>query len=523
LLSWKNSLISLTGSKVENFSNIHMIQKILIANRGEIAVRIINACREMSIPSVAVFSIVDRNSLHVQKADEAYCIGDPPPLESYLNIDKIIQVAKKSGADAIHPGYGFLAENPEFCERCEKEGIIFIGPNSKALRLVGDKVESRKTMTEAKIPIIPGMMTSGKQTKGFKEAAEKIGYPVMIKASAGGGGKGMRVVWSPQELEKGVEAGMREAKSAFGDESVYLEKCIEEPRHVEFQVLADNFGHVIHLCERECSIQRRHQKIVEETPSCALDEKLRAKMGEVAKKVIEVSGYNNAGTVEFLLDKNKNFYFLEVNARLQVEHPITELVTGVDLVKQQIKIASGEKLTITQDDVQQRGHAIECRIYAEDPENNFLPSSGKILFMKEPSGPGIRHDCGIYSGCEVSVYYDPILSKVVAWGETREDARNRMLLALSNYTVLGIKTCIDFLSAVVGHPEFVAGNTQTSFIAKNMSDWKEKTKEKRFLNEALIAAAISSSAKPTSRRRFQDKQEMPNPWLTLGKWGLGGT
>jgi acetyl-CoA carboxylase biotin carboxylase subunit len=499
-----------------------MIKKILIANRGEIAVRIINACREMSIPSVALFSTVDRNSLQVQKADQAYCIGNPPPLESYLNIDKIIEVTKKSGADAIHPGYGFLAENPEFCERCEKEGIIFIGPNSKALRLVGDKVESRKTMTEAKIPIIPGMMTSGKQTRGFKEAAEKIGYPVMIKASAGGGGKGMRVVWSHQELEKGVEAGMREAKSAFGDESVYLEKCIEEPRHVEFQVLADNFGHVIHLCERECSIQRRHQKIVEETPSCALDEKLRAKMGEVAKKVIEVSGYNNAGTVEFLLDKNKNFYFLEVNARLQVEHPITELVIGVDLVKQQIRIASGERLTITQEDVQQRGHAIECRIYAEDPENNFLPSSGKILFMEEPSGPGIRHDCGIYSGCEVSVYYDPILSKVVAWGETREDARRRMLLALSNYTVLGIKTCIDFLSAVVGHPEFVAGNTQTSFIAKNMSDWKEKAKEKRFVKEALIAAAISSSTKSTSRRKLPGRQEMPNPWLTLGKWGLGG-
>jgi acetyl-CoA carboxylase biotin carboxylase subunit len=499
-----------------------MLKKILIANRGEIAVRIINACREMSVPSVAVFSTVDRNSLHVQKADEAYCIGDPPPLESYLNMNKIIQVAKDSGADAIHPGYGFLAENPDFSTRCEKEGIVFIGPNSKALRLVGDKVASRKTMTEAKIPIIPGMMSSGKETKGFKEAAEKIGYPVMIKASAGGGGKGMRVIHSSEDLEKGIEAGMREAKSAFGDESVYLEKYIEEPRHVEFQVLADNFGNVVHLCERECSIQRRHQKIVEETPSCALDEELRAKMGEVAKQVIEVSGYNNAGTVEFLLDKTKKFYFLEVNARLQVEHPITELVTGVDLVKQQIRIASGEKLSLAQEDVRQRGHAIECRIYAEDPENNFFPSSGKILFMKEPSGPGIRHDCGIYSGYEVSVYYDPILSKVVTWGETREDARTRMMLALSDYTILGIKTSIGFLASVMEHSEFVAGNTQTNFIDKNMSDWKGK-KETKFMAQALIAAAISSQTKTASKRKVRGREEMPSPWSTVGKWSLGAS
>jgi acetyl-CoA carboxylase biotin carboxylase subunit len=499
-----------------------MIKKILIANRGEIAVRIINACREMSIPAVAVYSTVDRNSLHVQKADEAYCIGEPPPLESYLNIDKIIQVTKDAGADAIHPGYGFLAENPDFSARCEKEGIIFIGPNSKALRLVGDKVASRKTMTEAKIPIIPGMMSSSKETKGFKEAAEKIGYPVMIKASAGGGGKGMRIIQSPEVLEKGIEAGMREAKSAFGDESVYLEKYIEEPRHVEFQVLADNFGNVVHLCERECSIQRRHQKIVEETPSCALDQELRARMGEVARKVIKVSGYNNAGTVEFLLYKKKNFYFLEVNARLQVEHPITELVIGVDLVKQQIRIASGEKLLLTQDDIKQRGHAIECRIYAEDPENNFFPSSGKILFMKEPTGPGIRHDCGIYSGFEVSVYYDPILSKVITWGEDREDARERMILALSDYTILGIKTSIEFLASVMQHPEFVSGNTQTNFIDKNMSAWKEKKTEKRFANEALIAAAIYSQIKSPTRKRAQGKEEMPTPWMTVGKWSLGG-
>jgi len=498
-----------------------MIKKILIANRGEIAVRIINACREMSIPTVAVFSTVDRNSLHVQMADEAFCIGEPPPLKSYLNMEKIIQVAKRSGADAIHPGYGFLAENPDFAERCEREGIIFIGPNSKALRLVGDKVMSRKTMTQANIPIIPGMMTSGKDLKKFKEEAEKIGYPVMIKASAGGGGKGMRIIHSPEELEKGIEAGMREAKSAFGDESIYLEKYIEKPRHVEFQVLADNYGNVVHLCERECSIQRRHQKIVEETPSCAVDAKLREKMGEIAKQVIKVSGYNNAGTVEFLLDEDKNFYFLEVNARLQVEHPITELVTGVDLVKQQIKIASGERLALVQENIKQRGHAIECRIYAEDPENNFFPSSGKILFMKEPKGPGIRHDCGIYSGSEVSVFYDPILSKVITWGETREDARKRMILALSDYTVLGIKTTIEFLASVMEHQEFIAGNTHTDFIPRNMSDWKERKGRKRFVNEALIAAGILSQMKSSSKK-VPVKEKMPDPWLTVGKWSIGG-
>jgi acetyl-CoA carboxylase biotin carboxylase subunit len=492
-----------------------MIKKILIANRGEIAVRVINACKEMSIPTVAVYSTADRKSLHVQMADEAICIGEPPPLESYLNIDKIIAVAKQTSSDAIHPGYGFLAENSDFSARCEQEEIIFVGPNSKALRLVGDKLASRQTMTKAKIPIIPGMMTKGVEIKEFKEAAEKIVYPVMIKASAGGGGKGMRIIHSPNDLEKGIEAGMREAKSAFGDESVYLEKYIEEPRHVEFQILADNFGNVVHLFERECSIQRRHQKIVEETPSCAVDDDLRTKMGKVATTVIKTAGYNNAGTVEFLLDKNRNFYFLEVNARIQVEHPIT------DLVKQQIRIASGEKLSLKQEGIEQRGHAIECRIYAEDPENNFFPSAGKILFMKEPSGPGIRHDCGIYSGSEVPVYYDPILSKVITWAETREDARKRMILALSNYTVLGIKTTIGFLSSVMDHPEFVAGNTQTNFIEKNMSDWVNKKKERKFLDEALLGAAVISQMK-MSEKRPMVKEKTPSPWLTVGKWSVGG-
>jgi len=495
-----------------------MIKKILIANRGEIAVRIIKACREMGIPAVAVYSTVDRTSLHVQMADEAICIGPPDPLESYLNMDAIIAAAKGSGADAIHPGYGFLAENHHFAKRCEEEGIIFIGPNSEALRLVGDKLRSRQTMAEVGVPIIPGMRHKGEDIQDFMIKAEEIGYPVLVKASAGGGGKGMRIVTSPKELKSAVEAGRREAKSAFGDDTIYLEKYLEEPRHVEFQVLADNFGNVVHLFERECSIQRRHQKIVEETPSVALNDELRTRMGETAIRVIRASGYTNAGTVEFLLDKEGKYYFLEVNARIQVEHPITELTTGVDLVKQQIRLAAGERLSLEQKNLIQRGHAIECRIYAEDPENNFLPSPGKILFMKEPNGPGIRNDCGIYSGFEVPMHYDPILSKLIVWGEDRESARRKMISALSDYVILGIKTTIPFLLDLMAHPEFIAGRTHTDFLNKNMSGWRERRGE--FLDEALVAAAIISYEKANDRKR-RAQERIPTPWATLGRWRLG--
>jgi acetyl-CoA carboxylase biotin carboxylase subunit len=496
------------------------IKKILVANRGEIAVRIIRACREQGIPSVAVYSEVDRVAPHVQLADQAVLIGPAPPLESYLNMDKLIDTARKTKANAIHPGYGFLAENSNFAKRCEDEGIIFIGPDSKALALVGDKVASRETMTKAKIPIIPGMKSKGKDLKEFVSEADKIGYPVLLKASLGGGGKGMRVINSKDELKSAVEAGMREAKSAFGDESVYLEKYIENPRHIEFQVLADHHGNVVHLFERECSIQRRHQKIVEETPSTALNDDLRFKMGEIAKKVIKVSGYTNAGTVEFLLDKDDKFYFLEVNARLQVEHPITELTTGIDLVKAQISIANGEKLKIKQGNLSQRGHAIECRIYAEDPENDFLPSFGKILYVREPDGPGIRNDSGIYSGLEVTMHYDPILAKLITWGEDRETARKKMAAALSDYIILGIRTQIGFLKDLMEHQEFIAGHTQTDFIPRNMSDWREKKKEKRFLDQALIAAAIGSFSKTPGRMKVV-KESTFDPWLALGKWELG--
>lgn len=500
-----------------------MFKKILIANRGEIACRIIKGCREMGISTVAVFSEVDRKSLHVQTADEAVCIGPAPAVESYLNVDRVIQAALKTGAEAIHPGYGFLAENAGFSRRSEEKNIVFIGPNSKAMELVGDKVRSRQTMEKAGIPIIPGMKGIHENISDYSADAKKIGYPVMIKASAGGGGKGMRIVLEEKELNEALEAGQREAKSAFGDESVYLEKYITDSRHVEFQVLADNYGNMVHLFERECSIQRRHQKIIEESPSQALDPALRKKMGETALQVMQVSGYNNAGTVEFLLDKDKNFYFLEVNARLQVEHPVTELISGVDLVHQQIKIAFGEKLAFTQEDLEQKGHAIECRIYAEDPSNNFLPSSGKVLFLKEPTGPGVRLDGGIYSGCEVPIYYDPILSKLIVWARSRDQACQRMLEALNDYVILGVKTSIGFLKDLIAHPEFRSGQTTTSFINKHFKNWKGKDKPEDLEKMAVLVAAFDSlngsygKAEPSAQHK-----SVYSPWFSLGKWRIGG-
>ncbi len=500
-----------------------MFEKILIANRGEIAVRIMRACQEMGVSTVAVYSEADRKSLHVQAADEAWLIGPPPAVESYLDMEKIIEVAHLCGAEAIHPGYGFLAENAAFARLCEKEKIIFIGPNSKALELVGDKVRSRLTMEKAGVPIIPGMKTIHKKLSDYDAEARKIGYPLMIKASAGGGGKGMRVVWKPKDLRPSLESGRREAKSAFGDESVYLEKYIEEPRHVEFQVLADNYGNVVHLFERECSIQRRHQKIVEESPSPALDQELREKMGDMAKKVIQVSGYNNAGTVEFLLDKDKKFYFLEVNARLQVEHPVTELTSGVDLVHQQLLIAAGGKLSFKQEDIQPRGHSIECRIYAEDPLHNFLPSSGKVLFLKEPQGPGVRHDSGIYSGCDVPIYYDPILAKLIVWAEERDLAGQRMANALDDYVILGIKTSIDFLKEVIRHPQFRAGNISTDFINKYFGQWKGREKTEEDMKVALMASAFTDLERTVpAAAGFIEHKNVFSPWLSLGKWRIGG-
>jgi len=499
-----------------------MFKKILIANRGEIALRVIRASREMGIATVAVYSTVDRGARHVQMADEAVFIGPAPPLESYLNIDAIMSAAKSTGAEAIHPGYGFLAENPQFARRCEESGLVFIGPDSRALALVGDKVASRKAAAGIKAPLIPGMMAVGKEPREFEEAARSIGYPILVKASGGGGGKGMHIVRSPKDLGSAIETSRREARSAFGDDSVYLEKYLEQPRHVEFQVLADQHGGIVHLFERECSIQRRHQKIMEETPSVALDDALRQRMGETAVAIIRATHYTNAGTVEFLLDKDRNFYFLEVNARIQVEHPITEMVMGVDLVKLQIRIASGEALPFRQSDLKQRGHAIECRIYAENPERGFLPSPGKILLVEEPEGPNIRCDSGIYSGMVVTPHYDPILSKLIVWSEDRESARSRMISALSDYVILGIPTTVAFLTDVVSHAEFAAGNTHTHFIEQYFPQWRKSERDSNLLEIAMIAGALAGS-KASSAGVKEQMPRRPTPWQTTGKWTIGGS
>jgi acetyl-CoA carboxylase biotin carboxylase subunit len=498
------------------------MKKILVANRGEIALRVMKACREMGIPAVAVYSTSDKGSLHVQYADESACIGPPPPLESYLNIEKILSTAKELGADAIHPGYGFLAENSEFARRCSEEGIVFIGPGHEAMRLLGNKVESRKAMVAVGVPVIPGMMGAGKDAASLTKEATDMGLPVLVKAAGGGGGKGMRIIREARELGDSLSACMREAKSAFGDDTIYLERYIERPRHIEFQILADHHGNVVHLFERECSIQRRYQKIVEETPSVALTPELRKKMGEVAVKVAKTAGYTNAGTVEFLLDEGGEFYFLEVNARVQVEHPITEAVVGVDLVKQQIRIASGEKLSMKQDELRQRGHAIECRIYAEDPESNFLPCAGKILLVKEPEGPGIRCDSGIWSGCDVSVHYDPILSKLVVWDETREQACRKMAVALKQYAILGIKTTVSFLADVMEHPAFLEGKTHTGFIPEHFPNWKSGETGGPERQIALLAAAALDSRATAPRMTGARTVDAFSPWKSGSKWRIGG-
>lgn len=498
-----------------------MFKKILIANRGEIACRVIRACRELGVRAVAVYSEADRAALHVARADEAYCIGPAPPLESYLNIEKIIETAKAAGCEAVHPGYGFLAENAAFADACAEAGLVFVGPSGDTLRLAGDKLGARRTMAAAGVPIIPGMSAAAGSDKKALAEAGKIGYPVMVKAAGGGGGKGMRVVGGDGELAECLAAARREAKGAFGDDTVYLEKCIERPRHVEFQILADAHGNVVHLFERECSIQRRHQKIVEESPSPALDAKLRKKMGEAACEVARAVKYTNAGTIEFLLDADKNFYFLEVNARVQVEHPVTEMVTGVDIVKTQLAIAAGEKLPFAQKDLSQRGHAVECRIYAEDPAANFLPSAGKILFLREPRGPGVRLDGGIYGGYDVTVHYDPILAKLITWGTDRDEARRRMAEALREYVIVGIRTTVPFLRDVIDHPAYVAGETNTGFIADHFAAWREELPE-GMLEVALAAAAAAELAGgPAGFSADGPHAAAPTPWQTVGPWQNG--
>ena len=444
-----------------------MIKKVLIANRGEIAVRVIRSCREMGINTVAVFSEADRKSLHVRYADEAFCIGLPPSTESYLRIDKILEIAKKTKSDAIHPGYGFLSENPEFSRRIKESGLIFIGPSEFSIRNMGDKISARQIMIKAGVPVVPGTKEKILYKKQALDTVENIGLPVMIKAASGGGGKGMRLVKKKEMIWESVQAAKSEARDSFGDDSVYVEKYIESPHHIEFQILADQHGNVIHLFERECSVQRRHQKIIEETPSPLLTENLRQEMGKCAIDAANAVNYEGAGTIEFLVDNDLNYYFLEMNTRLQVEHPITENVTGIDLVKEQIKIAAGHKLSYKQNEVFQNGHSIECRIYAEDSDNDFMPAPGIITKMIEPSGIGVRIDGYVFENFEVPVFYDPLISKLITYGRNREEAINRMKRCLDEYYLTGIKTSLHFLRKIMEAPDFVEGKYDTHFIEKN--------------------------------------------------------
>jgi len=444
------------------------IKKLLIANRGEIALRIIRTCREMGINTVAVYSTVDRTALHVQMADEAVCVGDPPSSRSYLNIPNIIAAATSRGADAIHPGYGFLAENDRFAEICNAHGLTFVGPSPESIREMGDKSTAKATMQRVGVPTIPGSEGLLENPEEAAELAESMGYPVMIKATAGGGGRGMRFVRSSEELESLYRAAQGEAEAAFGNPGLYMEKFIDRPRHVEVQILADRFGEVVHLGERDCSIQRRHQKLLEEAPGPGLDPIIRARMGDAAVSAARSIGYEGAGTVEFLLDATGQFYFMEMNTRIQVEHPVTEVVTGIDLIAEQLRIAAGEPLRFRQEDIQLRGHAIECRINAEDPRHNFRPAPGTITGWLPPGGPGVRFDSHVYTGYEIPPFYDSLIGKLIVWGEDRPAALRRMRRALSECAVIGVPTTIEFHLALLDRPEFQRGEVHTKFVEMEM-------------------------------------------------------
>jgi len=504
-----------------------VFKKILIANRGEIAVRLIRACREMGVRSVAVYSDVDRTALHVRKADEAYYIGPAAATESYLCIDKLLQVARSCGADAIHPGYGFLSENPRFARACTEAGIKFIGPKAEAMEIMGSKTSGRRAMQSAGIPLVPGSTTPLSRVEAL-QVAEEVGYPVMLKAAAGGGGKGMRLVRAAKELESAFDAASSEALRAFGSAEVYIEKWIENPRHIEIQILADEHGHCVYLGERECSLQRRHQKVVEEAPSAVVDPELRRRMGEAAVGVAQAAGYTNAGTVEFLVDAEKKFYFLEMNTRLQVEHPVTELVTGLDLVQLQINIAAGKPLPFAQDDVHLRGHAIECRLYAEDPENNFFPSPGKITRLMTPAGPGVREDSGVYEGWQVPLEYDPMLSKLIVWARTRKQAIARMERALDEYFIGGIKTNLPLFRKILRDPGFRKAEIHTGYLDQILAQSNTATKGKEEKDEndetsrreiaALAAALFAATGKGGSPNgTAAAKVQTPPAWKMVAR------
>lgn len=509
-----------------------LFKKILVANRGEIAVRVLRACRELALPTVAVYSEPDRASLHVRHADEAYLLGPAAARDSYLNIEKVLEVARLSGAEAIHPGYGFLSENAAFAQACADAGVKFIGPTASAMNIMGSKTGARRAMEKAGVPFVPGS-SHGLTYEEAREVARKVGYPVMLKAAAGGGGKGMRLVRAESELQSAYEGASSEAARAFSSSEVYIEKYIERPRHIEVQVLADEHGNTVYLGERECSVQRRHQKVIEEAPSAVVDADLRARLGETAVRVAKAAGYTNAGTVEFLVDEARNFYFLEMNTRLQVEHPVTEIVTGLDLVHLQIHIAAGEKLPFAQHDVKLRGHAIECRVYAEDPANNFMPSPGRITRLITPSGPGIREDSGVYEGWDVPLDYDPMLSKLIAYAPSREQAIARMKRALEEYFLGGIHTNLSLFRRILNDEDFRAARIDTGYLERLLAssaaaknDANKDSREAGAQMEILaIAGALfaamangGEAGSPTGKPdATTDNTSAPSGWAELAR------
>ena len=497
-----------------------MFSKVLVANRGEIAVRIIRACRELGIETVAVYSEADRDALHVRYADEAYLLGPAPSRESYLREDRILEIARKSGADAIHPGYGFLAEREDFAEACAEMKIVFIGPRPSSIAAMGDKAEARATVIKAGVPVVPGTEDVGNMTdEDLLRIAPRIGFPLLIKATAGGGGKGMREVKSIDEMPLLLQSARREAESSFGDGNVYLEKLVAGARHIEFQIMADSHGNVIHLGERECSLQRRHQKLIEESLSPFMDAELRERMGTVAVKAAQAVDYLNAGTIEFLVDKDRHFYFLEMNTRLQVEHPITEMVTGIDIVAEQMRVARGRHLSYTQDQVHFNGHAIECRINAEDPYNNFLPSTGQISHSLLPTGPGVRVDTGVFPGFEITPYYDPMIAKLIVWGETRAQAILRMRRALEEYRIVGVRTNIPFHQTMMDSHRFMAGQYDTRFVEERFS-MNDRTEGQDAHEEiaAVLATLVAHRENELSAQIVRRGERDTSNWKWVGRW-----
>ncbi len=503
------------------------LRKVLVANRGEIAVRVLRACREMGLATVAVASEADRHARHARLADETVVIGPAPPLESYLRIEAILDAARRTGADAVHPGYGFLAESAAFAAACRDAGLVFVGPAPATIRAMGEKTAARRAMAAAGVPVVPGAELPAPSADGELDAAAvrataaRVGYPLLVKAAFGGGGKGMRLVGDERDVIGAAAAAAREARKAFGDGAVYLERYLERPRHVEVQVFGDTRGNVVQLGERECSIQRRHQKIVEESPSPALTPTLRTRMAEAAVAAARAVGYVNAGTVEFLLDASGEFYFLEMNTRLQVEHPVTEWVTGLDLVRAQLLVAAGEALPWRQDEIVPRGHAIECRLYAEEPAHGFRPSVGRVLLLAEPSGPGVRLDSGIVAGDEITMHYDPLLAKLSVHGPDRAAAIARALTALCDYALLGVGTNAEYLQAILDHPAFRQGATHTGFIEEHLSDWKPGRPQDE--DDALVAAAVHAGlVGPKSEDGESRTAAPPSPWSGLGRFRLRG-